>query len=326
MYKSPDLIRLKLTLPETLKGSRLDLALATLLPDHSRMTIQRWIREQHVSINGQKSTTPRDKVKGLEEVIICAPKAIQPAYEAEDMNLDIVFEDETLLIINKPAGLVVHPAPGHPGSTLLNALLHHAPALADLPRAGIVHRLDRETSGLLVIAKTQPALHSLTKQLRARTIKRIYDAVVSGTVISGGTVDAPIGRHPVQRKRMAVTEEGRPSVTHYRVSERFRQHTRLVVQLETGRTHQIRVHMAHVGFPLFGDPVYGGRLQLPKKAGPELILLLRGFRRQALHAKKLGLIHPITGKSLEFEAPLPEDLQTLIQGLRNDTKETKEAK
>jgi len=306
-----------LTIPETLAGMRLDQGLAHLLPDHSRATIQRWIQQQEVTLNG-KPVRAKDKLKGNEHILIQTHKTPDPDWLAEAIQLDIVAEDESFLVINKPPGMVVHPAAGHPSQTLLNAILHHAPGCRELPRAGIIHRLDRDTSGLLVIAKTAAGLRSLSQQMRSRTIHRHYQAVVTGTLISGGTVDQPIGRHPIQRKRMAVTPEGRPSVTHYRILERFRHYTRLSVQLETGRTHQIRVHLAHIGYPLLGDPVYGGRLQLPKNPTPRLTTLLRSFRRQALHAAKLGFKHPLTGEPVEFEAPLPEDMQHLVQTLRMD--------
>jgi 23S rRNA pseudouridine1911/1915/1917 synthase len=215
--------------------------------------------------------------------------------------------------------MVVHPAAGSPNNTLLNALLHHAPELKDLPRAGIVHRLDKDTSGLLVIAKTPAALHYLNIQMKKRLITRIYQAVICGTLTSGGTVDEPIGRHPIQRKRMTVIETGKPAVSHYRVVEKYRNHTRVKVQLETGRTHQIRVHMAHIRHPVFGDQTYGGRLQLPKGASAELIKTLREFKRQALHACELGLTHPVTKKAMTWQVPLPSDIQELIRALKDDT-------
>lgn len=306
-----------LTVPEDLSGLRLDVALAKLLPEHSRSTLQRWIREDAVTING-KPALAKQKLQGHETIEITTTPRPQLASKAQSIALEIVFEDDHILVINKPAGMVVHPAAGHPDQTLLNALLHHAPCVRDLPRGGLIHRLDRDTSGLLAIAKTPLALTSLSAQMRARTISRHYEAIVTGVLISGGTINQPVGRHPVNRKRMAVTTSGRPSVTHYRILERFRHHTRLTVQLETGRTHQIRVHMAHAGYPLLGDPVYGGRLQLPKNPTPEITTLLRQFRRQALHAAKLSFTHPATKEPVHFEAPLPEDMQNLLRGLRED--------
>jgi len=245
----------------------------------------------------------------------------ETTFEPEPIPLDIVYEDEALLVINKPAGLVVHPAVGNWKGTLLNALLHHVPALAQIPRAGIVHRLDKGTTGLLVVAKTLEAQTSLVEQLQARSFTREYDAVVNGVLTGGGKVDAPIGRHPVDRKRMAVVRNGKPAVTHYRVAERFRAHTHIKVQLETGRTHQIRVHMAHQRFPLIGDPVYGGRLRLPPESGEVLIQMLRGFSRQALHASRLGLVHPQTGEYMEWQAAIPEDIEQLLAVLRQDLAE-----
>ncbi len=314
-------IHFNLTIPNDLGGTRLDQALAKLLPDYSRTLIQEWIKNSNITVD-KKPCKPRDTVIGGEEVVIDAVRKTQPAWEAEAIKLDVVYEDESLLVINKPVGMVVHPAAGNQNSTLLNALLHHAPALKDLPRAGIIHRLDKDTSGLLVIAKTQQALTNLSLQMKARKITRIYQAVVCGLLTSGGMIDEPIGRHPIQRKKMAVIETGKPSVTHFRIIERYRNHTRIRVQLETGRTHQIRVHMAHVRYPLLGDPVYGGRLQLPRGATQPLIEKLRSFKRQALHAQELGLVHPVTQKPMSWHIPLPEDLQDLIRVLKDDISET----
>ncbi len=313
-------IQITLVLPTELAGLRLDQALAKSLPDYSRTEIRHWIDQQNITVNG---LPPRasTKVHGEEVVIVTAEPKKQPIFIAEAIPLTIVHEDDAIIILNKPAGMVVHPAAGNPNRTLLNALLHHCPALADLPRAGIIHRLDRATSGLLVIAKTVSALKQLTIQMRARSVKRIYQAIVTGVPISGGTVDAPIGRHPIKRKQMSVTDMGKPSVTHYRIAEKYRHHARLRVELETGRTHQIRVHMAHIRHPLIGDPVYGGRLQLPKGASAELVAQLRQFKRQALHAETLGLIHPITKAFVQYDCPLPADMTALIEALRHDTTE-----
>jgi len=313
-------IHFNLIIPNDLGGTRLDQALAKLLPDYSRTLIQEWIKNANITVDN-KSCKSRDTVIGGEVIVINAFRKAQPAWEAEAIQLNIVYEDEALLVINKPVGMVVHPAAGNRSSTLLNALLHHAPVLKDLPRAGIIHRLDKDTSGLLVIAKTHQALMNLTQQMKARTITRIYQAVVCGLLTSGGMIDVPIGRHPIQRKRMAVIETGKPSVTHFRVIERYRNHTRIRVQLETGRTHQIRVHMAYARYPLLGDPVYGGRLQLPRGATPPLIEKLRSFKHQALHAQELGLVHPVTQKQMSWQAPLPEDLQELIRILKQDNTE-----
>jgi 23S rRNA pseudouridine1911/1915/1917 synthase len=244
-------------------------------------------------------------------------------WEPEPIDLDIVYEDEAILVINKPAGLVVHPASGNWQGTLLNALLHHDASLDTVPRAGIVHRLDKETSGLLVVARTLEAQTSLVEQLQERSLTREYDAVINGVLTGGGKVDAPIGRHPVDRKRMAVVGNGKPAVTHYRVAERFRAHTHIKVKLETGRTHQIRVHMAYLKHPLIGDPVYGGRLRMPPASGEMMQQMLRRFPRQALHASRLGLLHPVSGEYMEWEMPLPEDMVQLLEVLRQDVVEHK---
>lgn len=311
-------IEYTITIPATLAGMRLDQALSSLLPDFSRTQIQEWIKNSNVFINQTPITKPRYSVSEGEIVQIKAKLKIQPAFEAEAITLSIVYEDEDILIINKPAGMVVHPAAGNPNQTLLNALLHHAPDLKDLPRAGIIHRLDKDTSGLLIVAKTPMALTHLTHQLKKRSITRIYQTIIAGILMSGQTIDAPIDRHPIHRKRMTVSDTGKPAITHFRVIERYRAYTRVKVQLETGRTHQIRVHMAHIKHPILGDPVYG-RLQLPKGATPALVDALRGFKRQALHAIELGFLHPRTQKPMIFQAPLPEDMQTLIDILKKDT-------
>ena len=265
-----------------------------------------------------KACKPREKVIGGEQLAIDAELEAEQSWVAQPIDLDIVYEDDHLLVINKPAGLVVHPAAGNRDSTLLNALLHHSPELATIPRAGIVHRIDKDTTGLLVVAKTLKAHASLVDQLQKKTAFREYEAIVQGVMTGGGMVDEPIGRHPSQRTKQAVTHSGKPAVTHYRLIERFRAHTHIRVQLETGRTHQIRVHMAHIQYPLLGDPTYGGRLRLPKGATPELIEALRLFKRQALHAKKLGVEHPETGEYCEWEVPLPEDFRSMIKVLRDD--------
>lgn len=308
-------------IPDNLCGMRLDQALAKLLPDYSRTQLQTWIKNAEITVDN-KSAKAKDTVLGGETIQLSATLKQQPAWDAQAIALDIIYEDDDLLVINKPVGMVVHPAAGHKDSTLLNALLHHAPTLQQLPRAGIIHRLDKDTSGLLVIAKTQIALKELNKQLKARTITRIYQAIVLGVLASGGTIDEPIGRHPIKRKSMTVIETGKPAITHYRVIERYRAYTRIKVQLETGRTHQIRVHMTHIHHPLLGDQTYGGRLQLPKGATPDLINQLRHFKRQALHASELGLIHPVTQQPLTWHAPIPNDMQTLIDVLKEDAKKS----
>lgn len=295
-------------------GLRLDQALAQLFPDYSRSRLQQWVKQGRVKVDGE-ALRPRDKLQGGEWIELEAVEEPRGEFLPQAIPLAIVFEDEHLIVLNKPAGLVVHPAAGHRDGTLQNALLHHAPQLARLPRAGIVHRLDKETSGLLVVAKTLKAHKGLVDQLQARTVKREYLALVQGRMTAGGTVNAPIGRHPVDRKRFAVVEGGKEAITHYRVAERFPHHTLIRVQLETGRTHQIRVHMAYLRYPLVGDPQYG-RLRLPPGASDELIEALRGFKRQALHAARLSLTHPETGEELSWESPLPEDFQNLLEALR----------
>ena len=301
-----------------LAGQRLDQALPRLFPDFSRTRLQRWVREGRVTLDGRVTDRPRDRLLGGERIDLEAHLEDQVACRPQPIPLKVVYQDPSLLVIDKPAGLVVHPAAGNPDGTLLNALLHHDPELIRLPRAGIVHRLDKETSGLLVVARTEAACKSLVEQLQAREIKREYRALVSGTLTAGGRVDAPIGRHPVHRTRMAVVAAGRPAVTHYRVLQRFPAHTWLRVNLETGRTHQIRVHMAHIRHPLVGDPVYGGRLRLPAGIGDGLRQALRRFHRQALHARRLGLAHPDSGEWMEWEASLPADLAALLDCLRWD--------
>jgi len=315
----PEKIEKIIVIPDELGGMRLDQALVKLLTDFSRTTIKDWIDNAEITVDDKKPKASQTVVGG-ETIIIQAHLKQQPEWDAEPIALNVVFEDDALIVINKPAGMVVHPAAGNPSNTLLNALLHHAPELQLLPRAGILHRLDKNTSGLLVIAKTASSLKNLSQQLKSRLISRIYQAVVSGVITSGGTIDEPIGRHPLQRKRMTVIETGKTAITHYRVLDRYRAHTRVKVQLETGRTHQIRVHFAHIHHPLLGDPTYNGRLQLPKGASPALIKQLRQFKRQALHACELGFIHPTTQKPMVWQAPLPDDMHTLIEYLKEDQK------
>ena len=311
-----------LVIPEEHAHERLDQVLAKLLPEYSRTQIKDWIDAGTVWLNG-KSVKGKLRVKGGETIVIEGVVKPQPQWQAQKIPLSIVFEDDDLLIINKPVGLVVHPGTGNPDNTLLNALLHHAPVLQELPRAGILHRLDKDTSGLLLVAKTTHALKHLSHQLKKRTIGREYQAIVSGKLISGGTIDAPIDRHHLQRKRMAVVDTGKPSVTHYRVMEKYRAHTRLRVQLETGRTHQIRVHMAYIRHPIIGDAVYGARLQQTKGMTPELIQTLRRFKRQALHAFALSFEHPTTHGPMHFEIDLPDDMKQLIADLQEDVKRNK---
>jgi 23S rRNA pseudouridine1911/1915/1917 synthase len=289
----------RVTIPASFAGLRLDQALAKLLPQESRTRLARLIEEGRVRVDGS-TATPRSKVKSGESVdVTLAPRQEESAFNAEAIALDIVHEDQDVLVIDKPAGLVVHPGSGNWSGTMLNALLHHAPQLSHLARAGIVHRLDKDTSGLLVVAKTEPAQASLVRQLQAHTMKRTYLALARGVVKSAGTIDAPVGRDPRSRTRMAVVKSGKPAVTHYRVRKAFAHHTLLECELESGRTHQIRVHLASIGHPVEGDPVYAGRK-------PALL------PRQALHAWKLAFAHPATGNAARFESPLPADFKRLL--------------
>lgn len=311
---------LSAVVPATLGGQRLDQVLAQLFPDYSRARLQQWIKAGQVQVDGAVRR-PKDKLLGGERVVVQATAEQAVHWQAESIPLDIVYEDEAILVINKPAGLVVHPGSGNPDGTLVNALLNHAPELEQVPRAGIVHRLDKATSGLLVVARNLKSQKQLVAALQARSVKRQYQAVVCGVLPSGGTVEAPIGRHPVDRKRMAVVAGGKEAVTHYRVIQRYRAHTHLRVDLETGRTHQIRVHMAHVRHPLVGDPVYGQRLRIPPDSSEQMMATLRGFKRQALHAARLGLVHPFSGAALEWQAPLPDDMLQLLAVLAQDADE-----
>ncbi len=315
MSESENILRAEV--PDNCAGRRLDQVLAELFPAYSRSRLQAWLKEGKVEVDGAR-WRPRDKVVGGESVSVLAEQESDERWEPQAIPLEVLYQDEALIIINKPAGLVVHPAAGNPDGTLLNALLHLDPNLAAVPRAGIVHRLDKETSGLLMVARTIESQIRLVELLQARDISREYDAVVNGVLTGGGKVDAPIGRHPVDRKRQAVVRNGKPAVTHYRLTERFRAHTLVRCSLETGRTHQIRVHMAHIHHPLVGDPVYGGRLRLPAACSEALTGVLRGFRRQALHAARLGLHHPLSGEYMEWQAEPPEDMQRLIAALRED--------
>lgn len=313
-------IQLHASVPDDLAGARLDQVAAQVFADYSRERLKDWIKDGRLTVNGQPGK-PKDRVFGGEQLALVAELQVETDAAGEDIPLTIVYEDEALLVIDKPAGLVVHPGAGNPGGTLMNALLHHCPDLEMLPRAGIVHRIDKDTTGLLVVAKTLPAHTDLVAQLSEKSVYREYEAVVVGTMTAGGTVDEPIERHPVDRVRMAVVEGGKPAVTHYRVLERFRGHTHVRVQLETGRTHQIRVHMLHISHPLVGDPVYGGRMRLPKGATQALIKFVPQFPRQALHARRLGLVHPVTGASMSWESPLPADMVELLAVLRADLAE-----
>lgn len=304
-------------IPVELAGQRFDQALARLFPEYSRSRLTQWIKDGHALLDGNPAR-PRDAVMDGQRVALTVVVEPQTAVAAEDLPLDIAYEDAALIVVNKPAGLVVHPGAGNRAGTLQNALLHHAPELAELPRSGLVHRLDKDTSGLLVVARTLESHTKMVAALQAREFEREYLAVVNGVMTGGGTVDAPLGRHATDRVRMSVREDGREAVTHYRVLQRYRAHTQVAVQLETGRTHQIRVHLAHVRYPIVGDPVYGRRLTLPPAATPLLKETLQGFRRQALHARRLGLVHPVSGEAMSWEAPPPQDLQALLAALADD--------
>ncbi len=298
-------------------GQRLDQIAAQLFSEHSRSRLTAWIKEGLLTVDGEV-VRPRDIVHGGSVLVLDAEQEAQGEWVAEDIELDIVYEDDDILVINKPAGLVVHPAVGHQSGTLLNALLHHVPDIINVPRAGIVHRLDKDTTGLMVVAKNLQAQTHLVDQLQKRSVSRIYECIVIGVITAGGKIDAPIGRHGQQRQRMAVMDGGKQAISHYRVLERFRSHTHTRVKLETGRTHQIRVHMAHINYPLVGDPAYGGRFRIPPAANPTMLQALKEFPRQALHARFLELTHPVTGQRMKWESPLPDDFLWLLTLLRQD--------
>lgn len=318
-----------------LSGQRLDKALTRLFPDVTRSRLQKWIKEGRVHIqaasmiaSGILSATdlvspclsPRNKVKAGDKVIILVPPPVDPGWIAQRIPLEIVYEDTEILVLDKPPGLVVHPGAGNPDGTLLNALINHVPNLAALPRAGIVHRLDKDTSGLMAVAKTERARQNLIEQLQDHSVEREYLAIVNGVMVAGGTIEAPIGRHRTRRTRMAVSSHGKPAVSHYRVIKKYRAHTLVQVKLESGRTHQIRVHMAHLHYPVVGDPVYGGRLRIPAGASERLKNVLRSFKRQALHALKLSLFHPGTRKRVQWATSVPRDMSELMEALAEDAK------
>ena len=315
-----EIIQHKDTVPDSCLGKRFDQTIAIMFPDYSRSRLKDWILAGCVTVNDEVLTRAREKMYGGETIAINATVEAELRFEAQNIVLDIVYEDDDILVINKPAGLVVHPGAGNPDGTVLNALLHHCPEIGVVPRAGIVHRLDKDTTGLMVVAKTIAAQTNLVEALQLREITREYEAVANGLMTAGGIVDEPIGRHPTKRTNMAVTISGRPSVTHYRVMEKYRLHTRLRLRLETGRTHQIRVHMSHITHPLVGDPVYGGRPRPPKNSTPELLAKLRSFKRQALHAAMLSLYHPVTGELMTWHADLPDDFVELVELLHADSK------
>lgn len=308
-------IEAEFDVPSELSEQRLDQAVAALMPEHSRSRLQGWIRSGELMVNG-RMRKPRDRVVVADRIVIRATVSAEVPWDPEPIALDVLHEDDHLLVINKPAGLVVHPAAGHDSGTLVNALLNHAPELERIPRAGIVHRLDKDTTGIMVVARSLEAHTSLVEQLQSRTMGREYEAVCVGRLTGGGHVDAPIGRHATQRKKMAVVGEGKPAITHYRLIERLAGFSHIRCRLESGRTHQIRVHMGHIHHPLVGDATYGKRMRYPRGADESVKQALEGFRRQALHACSLELLHPATGDPCQWHAPLPGDLEELLEALR----------
>ncbi|MCL9775225.1 23S rRNA pseudouridine(1911/1915/1917) synthase RluD [Vibrio methylphosphonaticus] len=317
-------IELTNTIKDSQLGQRLDQAVAELFTDFSRSRLKEWLLEGKISVDGEVITKPRTRVMGGESITIQAELEDEERFIAQDIPLDIVFEDDDIIVINKPRDFVVHPGAGTPDGTVLNALLHHFPAIAEVPRAGIVHRLDKDTTGLMVVAKTVPAQTRLVRALQKRNITREYEAIAIGKMTAGGVVDKGISRHATKRVLMAVNELGKPAVTHYRVAEHFREHTRLRLRLETGRTHQIRVHMSYLQHPLLGDTAYGGRARIPRGASEELTTMIRAFDRQALHAVMLKFAHPVSGEEMEFHAPIPQDMVVMTEALRQDAKLNKE--
>jgi len=317
MTSGADTLHYQIDVPEHMDGRRLDQALAELFPDYSRSRLKQWILSGHARLDGE-TTVPKVRVRAGQSVSLEAEVSAAVEAEPQAIALNVVFEDEHVLVIDKPAGLVVHPGAGNADGTLMNGLLHRYPDIEALPRAGILHRLDKNTTGLLMVAKTVPAHTHLNRALQNREILREYRAVCQDRLTAGGAVDAPIGRHPTQRTKMAVSERGKGAVTHYRVLARFTAHTLLGLRLETGRTHQIRVHMAHARHPLLGDPVYGARLKIPAGMSAERAAVLRGFRRQALHAGRIEFMHPIAAHRVTLESRLPEDFMRLLKALQGD--------
>ena len=306
--------KLTILIPERMLGLRLDVALSEMLPDYSRSKITAWIKSGDALIE-QKTFKPKDKSNGMEVIELKISKSQNNDWSAEDIQLSIVFEDGDIIVVNKPAGMVTHPGAGNRNGTLANALLHYDSNLKLLDRAGIVHRLDKDTSGLLVVARNEKSQKNLVEQMQMHSVSREYSAIVYGHMVAGGTVDEPISRDSRDRTKQAVSKSGKEAVTHYRVIDRFQNHTHIKVVLETGRTHQIRVHMSHIGYPLIGDPIYGGKVRFPKKASEELKVALKNFNRQALHAKKLSLTHPSSGSTLSWKVPIPDDMLAILEVL-----------
>ena len=306
----------EIEIPEELAGVRFDRALAKMLSQYSRARLQQWIRAGDIRLNTaivptRQAVQTGDLVQVQVDDSVVSDDSVRP----EPIDLNVHYEDESVLVINKPVGLVMHVAPGNYTGTMQNALLHHDPGLAAVPRSGIVHRLDKDTSGLVMVARNLSAHNHLVQQLQERRVHRIYDAVVSGVPVSGSTVDEPIGRHPVDRKRMCVNDAGKPAITHFRLVKKYQRHCHIRVQLETGRTHQIRVHMAHIRYPLVGDAVYAGRGRLPGGVSDELRNAIAAFPRHALHARELGIEHPVTGEYIQWDSDLPADMQQLLVAL-----------
>ena len=306
--------KLTILIPERMLGLRLDVALSEMLPDYSRSKITAWIKSGDALIE-QKTFKPKDKSNGMEVIELKISKSQNNDWSAEDIPLSIVFEDGDIIVVNKPAGMVTHPGAGNRNGTLANALLHYDSNLKLLDRAGIVHRLDKDTSGLLVVARNEKSQKNLVEQMQIHSVSREYSAIVYGHMVAGGTVDEPISRDSRDRVKQAVSKSGKEARTHYRVIDRFQNHTHIKAVLETGRTHQIRVHMSHIGYPLIGDPIYGGKVRFPKKASEELKVALKNFNRQALHAKKLSLTHPSSGSTLSWKVPIPDDMLAILEVL-----------
>ncbi len=313
------IIQQKRRVEEDASGLRLDQALCLYLPDYSRSKIQQWIKSGYITLNSQ-TAKQKEKVYLGDELKFDIPETTKVYDHPEEIEFEIIYQDDDLFIVNKPAGLVVHPAAGHESGTLLNALLYRDPALSQLPRAGIIHRLDKDTTGIMMVARTLKSHNTLVDALQKRLIKREYQAIAQGLITAGRSIDAPLSRHPVDRKRMAVQANGKNAITHFRVLEKYRAHCLLDIQLETGRTHQIRVHLAHLRHPLLGDPLYAGRLSIPAGISSQLEKSIRGFGRQALHACRLGFVHPVSGENMTFQAELPVDMQNMIDNLRQDAK------
>jgi len=306
--------KLKIIIPERMTGQRLDVALSEMLPDYSRSKITAWIKSGEALIN-HKPFKPKDKVNGSEMVELTISQKQNNDWVGEDIPLNVIFEDDDIIVLNKAVGLVTHPGAGNWSGTLANALLHYDPKLATLDRAGIVHRLDKNTSGLMVVSRNEKSQKYLVEQLQKHSVSREYSAIVYGHMVAGGTIDEPIGRDTKDRVKQAVSSHGKEAVTHYRVIDRYQNHTHIKAILETGRTHQIRVHLSHIGYPLMGDPMYGGKVRFPKKADVILKEAIVNFKRQALHARKLTLTHPISGELMSWKAPLPEDMLALLDVL-----------